>query len=144
MAIKRTGISGTKKVKLIETPHEPVCWFALCSAENSYRLSWLLNQAFGLQFNLNIREFSDCSLYSDDIYINTKGYSLLISANRMKDDKFILPKYKKFDFILALSIGNTDVSSADFASKLRKVDGVIAVAEVELPTSLAQNLLNLF
>ena len=64
-------------------------------------------------------------------------------SNKQENGGFLLPKHKKFDFILGLKSVDEEQIKA-LVAKIRKVPGVITAILVEDQSKAVQNLLSLF
>lgn len=143
MVVGKSSAKPLQKVKLVEPPSGTLILFAICSTENGYRLSWLLNSTLSLNLQrhkLNDDEFSDfiCKL---DAFAEAKNNGAILLPNKVEPTKFIAPKYKEFDFLLAIR-QTSDVLALE--SAVKKTPGIVAAVQVSSLDKKILELVNLF
>lgn len=143
MGVRKPSAKPLQKVKLVEPPSGTLILFAICSTENGYRLSWLLNSILSLNLQrheLNSDEFPAliCKL---DAFAEAKNSGAILLPNKIEPTKFIATKYKEFDFLLAIR-QTSDVLALE--SALKKTPGIVAVVQVTSLDKKILGLVNLF
>lgn len=145
MAGKNVETKNIRKVKLTDSPSDPVTLIAICSSENEFRLSWLLNAELSTNFSRHDSHSVDRLFLSEgDIYLSPDPNWAILLANKAENGGYLLPKQKKFDFILGLKKSVEEEQVRALVAKIRKVPGVITAILVEDPSKAVQNLLSLF
>lgn len=144
MAGKNAETKIIRKIKLTDSPSDPVTLVAICSSENEFRLSWLLNAELSTNFSRYVSNSTDSSSLSEvDIYLSPDPNWAILLSNKQENGGLLLPKHKKFDFILGLKSVDEEQIKA-LVAKIRKVPGVITAILVEDQSKAVQNLLSLF
>lgn len=144
MAGKNAETKIIRKIKLTDSPSDPVTLVAICSSENEFRLSWLLNAELSTNFSRYVSNSTDSSSLSEvDIYLSPDPNWAILLSNKLENGGLLLPKHKKFDFILGLKCVDEEQIKA-LVAKIRKVPGVITAILVEDQSKAVQNLLSLF
>lgn len=138
---------GIQKIKLHEAPQEPFLIFAICSTENCYRLSWLINTS--LSINLQRLSWGNIEppveLEEADVYLDDRAAELhLLLPNKLDAGKLLLPKLKQFDFLYAIRGGRMVDEGPEIFSKIKRTPGIIAVVEVDALPKTVQQLLSQF
>jgi hypothetical protein len=146
MAVKRQVSKPMQRVKLIEQNSTPLALFAICSTENGYRLSWLLNIA--LSINLQRCELS-CDEFPDDIckfdaFVETQAYGGVLITNKIAPTKFISSSYKKFDYLFCIRHSISDADIIAIETTIKHISGVITLVKITNPDKKVIELLNLF
>ncbi|WP_320051917.1 IPExxxVDY family protein [uncultured Acetobacteroides sp.] len=143
MRARKLPVKPLQKVKLADLPSSTLILFAICSTENGYRLSWLLNSILSLNLQrheLNSNEFPDF-ICKFDAFTEEKNNGAILLPNKIDPTSFIAPKYKEFDFLLAIR-QNSDVLSLE--SAIKKTSGVVAAVQITNLNKMILDLVNLF
>ena len=143
MGVRKLSAKPLQKVKLVELPSGTLILFAICSTENGYRLSWLLNSTLSLNLQrheLNDDEFPDfiCKL---DVFAEGKNNGAILFPNKIEPTRFIVPKYKEFDFLLAIR-QTSDLLTLE--SAVKKTPGIVAAVQITSLDKKILELVNLF
>lgn len=147
MDAKKTSDKQPKKIKFIEPTDSTLTLFAICSTENGYRLSWLLNNSslsLSLQrLELNNDNFPEfiCRL---DIFSEEESNGAVLLPNAIEPSKFIAPKYKKFDYLLAVRHPLSEQEIASFETAIKRIPGVITGTIISSIDKKTLELVNLF
>lgn len=146
MAPKHAESKPPRKVKLEDAAHDPVTLLAICSSENEYRLSWLLNAELAARFSRYDQPYSDSSSYQEvaDIYLTLEPFIAILIANKQGAGSYLLPKQKRFDYIFGIKGDISEEEIKLMLTKIRKIPGVITAIVVEEKVKAVQNLLSLF
>lgn len=144
--MKRQVSKSSQKIKLIEPVNTPLALFAICSTENGYRLSWLLNTA--LSINLQLRELS-CNEFSDDIckldaFVEAEIYGSILIPNKIDQAKFISTSHKKFDYLFSIRHSASDANIIAIETTIKHLAGVITAVKIPNPDKKVIELLSLF
>jgi hypothetical protein len=143
MKTRKPSEKPLQKVKLVEYPSDALFLFAVCSTENGYRLSWLLNSSLSLNLqrhDLDRGEFPEF-IYDLDVFAEAKNNGALLLPNKIESTKFIAPKYKAFDYLLAIR-QTSDVITLETAVK--KTPGIVTAVQVTSLDKKIIELVNLF
>jgi hypothetical protein len=143
MEIRIPSAKPLQKIKLVESPSSTLILFAICSTENGYRLSWLLNSTLSINLQrseLNSNEYPDfiCRL---DAFTEAKPNGAILLPNKIEPTKYIAPKYKEFDYLLAIQ-ETLDVFFLE--SVIKKTPGIVTSVQVTSPNKKILDLINLF
>ena len=94
MGAKKPVSKSLQKVKLVEQPNHTLTLFAICTTENGYRLSWLLNSALSLNLQrqeLNFEELPPV-ISKLDIFAEAQNNGAILLPNKLEPSKFITSK----------------------------------------------------
>lgn len=76
-----------------------------------------------------------------DVFLEEKNNGALLLPNRVEPTKLIAPKYKEFDYLLAIR-QPIDVQTVE--SAIKRTPGVVATVQVIFPDKKILDLVNLF
>ncbi|TCN63858.1 IPExxxVDY family protein [Acetobacteroides hydrogenigenes] len=146
MGAKKPVSKSLQKVKLVEQPNHTLTLFAICTTENGYRLSWLLNSALSLNLQrqeLNFEELPPV-ISKLDIFAEAQNNGAILLPNKLEPSKFITSKHKQFDYLLVLHQQLTDKDITLIESTLKKIPGIVATIQItELEKKIVE-FVNLF
>ena len=113
----------------------------IASAENDYRLSWTLNNEFGLQLNkvgdLEIfhKRLEEKQQFSQFQYHDEKSLLLYRLISNRCENGYLMEDMVKFDYLLQI-FGDVDRRSLEELSrKINKLDGITLAFTID-PASL--------
>lgn len=124
------------KFKLdIEYNYEFVLLGISCQ-EKDYRLCWAINNKLGFDLkksnDLEIKEKGKKELSGYSMYIfeeKEKHHEFYIVANK-SNDRILVPEKKQADFFMLIRGNNTDPEKPDIIKKLREINIIIAVFDI--------------
>ena len=133
------------KVKLKVEQNNDYVLLGLVSAEPDYKLSFSLNKKFGISLkNINPlklnRDFHSEQAFSR--FSNIDDHSDLnfsLISNR-SGKNFLLNKLKNIDFLLQIQISEKEADLNSITLKLREIDSVTAVFNIDLDAIKDKNL----
>ena len=133
------------RVKLNIEQSNDYILLGLVSTEPDYKLSLDLNK----KFHVSLRHISPIILKSENVseltfsrfsnHDDTAGLMLNLVANR-SGKKHLLSKLKNIDYLLQIQISEKEVNSDNITSKLREIDTITAVFNIDLDTIKDKNL----
>ena len=143
MGIRKPIVKPLQKVKLIETPCNQLSLFAICSSENGYRLSWLLNTSLSLNLQRHKQTNDELPAHISllDAFSEEKNNGALLLSNKMEPTKHICQKYKEFDYLLAF---RQPIDVQSFELTIKRTPGVVAAIQVTHLDKKILDLVNLF
>jgi len=124
-------------VKRVRLEIKPAAFsiFGISSHENDYRLSWSINEQFGLSLaqdnSIKTSEDKDftCFVHDDD------HQTIILISNRCENG-FLLEKYKNFDFILKIIPELIEEETAKWLRNLKKVPLISAVLSIPVSKTI--------
>jgi hypothetical protein len=133
------------RVKLNIEQSNDYILLGLVSAEPDYKLSLDLNK----KFRVSLRHISPIILKGENVseltfsrfsnHDDTAGLMLNLVANR-SGKNHLLNKLKNIDYLLQIQISEKEVSPDNITSKLREIDTITAVFNIDLDTIKDKNL----
>lgn len=133
---------GKKVVYKVKTDEPTLFVAAINSAEEDYRLAWLLNGLLKLQLvrvehitPLSNQNFS-VFYYQDDV--GRMSYTLV--ANKMHGS-YLVPQLKNIDYLFKISGTLADRLQTETISKIRSLDEITACIRIESGSAVLFNLL---
>jgi hypothetical protein len=97
-----------------------------------YKLCWNLNQRLGLNFEIT----DEHKITEELIFIrykseNSEGLELNLLSNQSKKG-YMIPSQKSANYFLIISTENWDIIKHEFLSRLRAINDILLVFELEL------------
>ena len=122
-----------KKYNILDCAHEyGFVVLAINSHSKAYKLCWNLNQTFGLNLEIidghKINERLVFCRYKSE-YVD--GLELNLLSNRSKKG-YMIPSQKSVNYFLIINTDNWPSIKDEFLSKLRKINDILLVFELEL------------
>ena len=146
MAVQRAAKKTSQKVKLTDTASSTFAVFAICSSENGYRLSWLLNSSLGLDMQSlshNSPELPE-ELSKLDIYAENDPEGAILIPNKFESNKLLSAAHKQFDYIFVVRHPLNQDQYKSLESKIKKTEGIITLVQIPNPDKKVADILNLF
>ncbi len=114
----------------------------LSCRQKDYRLAWSLNKEMNWSFervdDLEIRNKSGNSFHSRFVFHHAEDMVLYSLLSNRADEKFILPEWSQFDYLLKIEEGSFNLNDA-FYKGLRKSPFVLAAYEIREETVRSKN-----
>jgi hypothetical protein len=133
------------RVKLNIEQNNDYILLGLVSAEPDYKLSLALNK----KFKVSLRNISPIMLTGENIseltfsrfsnHDNSSDLTFNLVTNR-SGKNHLLNKLKNIDYLLQIQITEKEISSDNITSKLREIDTITAVFNIDLNTLKDKNL----
>jgi hypothetical protein len=117
----------------------------LVSAEPDYKLSLSLNKKFGISLKTisqlrlpreNNTELTFSRFSNSDDHTDLK---MILVSNR-SDKNYLLSKLKNIDYLIQIQNPEKDINLNEITSKLREIDAITAVFNIDLNTIKDKNL----
>jgi hypothetical protein len=139
------SIQKVTRVKLNIEQNNDYILLGLVSAEPDYKISLSLNK----KFRISLKNVSPVHLRGDNESESTfsrfsnnddrAGLNIILLSNRSGKNYFI-KKLKNVDFLLQIQSSENDPSLNDITSKLREIESVTAVFNIDINTIKDKNL----
>ena len=122
-----------KKHYTLDCPHEyNFIVLAINSHSKAYKLCWNINKALNLNLEINEQHKIDGDLFFNR-YTSVIGEELIcdLLLNRSKQG-YMIPEHKSVNYFLIIKSNNWDSIEYNFLNKLRKINDILLVFEIDL------------
>jgi hypothetical protein len=115
---------------------ERVILYTIASSESDIRLCMMINKAFRVSMSLS----DDLLVSISSEYVrfkryqfedDTEGEKFILLINRHPSGKFLLPEFKKIDYILIISTSVNEHQFDDAIRTLKENNGISAIFKIE-------------
>ena len=122
-----------KKHYILDCPHEyNFIVLAINSHSKAYKLCWNLNKTLNLNFEINEQHKIKSGLLFNR-YTSKKEEGLICNLLLNRSTKgYMIPEQKSVNYFLIISTKNWESIKYNFLSKLRSINDILLVFEIDL------------
>ncbi len=135
-------IQKVTRLKLQNDQNHDYILLGLVSAEPDYKLSLSLNKKFGISLK-NISPLkipATEQVFSRFSNANNPGNIVFYLISNRTDKVYLLNKLKNIDYLLQIMVSENESDLKDIASKLREIEVVSAVFNIDIKSLKDKNL----
>lgn len=122
----------------------PPMVIAICSSETCYRLSWLINKEFSINLQALIVDDFPSVASKIIVYRSADPMGVILLPNRFSIGEYFIPSLKSFDYLLLLPSSIARAETLDLSTRLRKIDGITIIHQIQTQQNKLDEFIKLF